>query len=98
MLNKLGAGMAVDREIAEIQASLVQTPTGREEPLFRRAYRQPILLAVALAIFNQLSGINAIMYYAPQIFQMAGAGQDSALLQTVAVGGLNLIITMAAWR
>jgi hypothetical protein len=54
------------------------------------------MLAVALAVFNQLSGINAIMYYAPQIFQMAGAGQDSALLQTVAVGGLNLIITMAA--
>ena len=96
VLRKLGADMAVDREIAEIQASLVQTQTGREEPLFQRTYRQPIMLAVALAIFNQLSGINAIMYYAPQIFQMAGAGQDSALLQTVAVGGLNLIITMAA--
>jgi sugar porter (SP) family MFS transporter len=96
VLEKLGADMAVDREIAEIQASLVQTQTGREEPLFQRTYRQPIMLAVALAIFNQLSGINAIMYYAPQIFQMAGAGQDSALLQTVAVGGLNLIITMAA--
>jgi sugar porter (SP) family MFS transporter len=96
VLEKLGADMAVDREIAEIQASLVQTHTGREEPLFQRAYRQPIMLAVALAVFNQLSGINAIMYYAPQIFQMAGAGQDSALLQTVAVGGLNLIVTMAA--
>lgn len=96
VLEKLGADTAVDREIAEIQASLVQTQTGREEPLFQRAYRQPIMLAVALAVFNQLSGINAIMYYAPQIFQMAGAGQDSALLQTVAVGGLNLIITMAA--
>jgi sugar porter (SP) family MFS transporter len=96
VLQKLGADMAVDREIAEIQASLVQTQTGRAEPLFQRTYRQPIMLAVALAVFNQLSGINAIMYYAPQIFQMAGAGQDSALLQTVAVGGLNLIITMAA--
>jgi sugar porter (SP) family MFS transporter len=96
VLGKLGADMAVDREIAEIQASLVQTQTGREEALFQRAYRQPIMLAVALAVFNQLSGINAIMYYAPQIFQMAGAGQDSALLQTVAVGGLNLIVTMAA--
>ena len=48
---------------------------------------KPILLAVAIAAFNQLSGINALMYYAPHIFKMAGAGEDSALLQTVAVGG-----------
>jgi len=51
---------------------------------------------VAIAAFNQLSGINALMYYAPHIFKMAGAGTDSALLQTVAVGGTNLVFTMAA--
>src|SRR5262249_49860647 len=49
-----------------------------------------------IAVFNQLSGINALMYYAPQIFRMAGAGEDSALLQAVAVGGVNLVFTMAA--
>ena len=63
---------------------------------FCRAYRVPILLALAIAAFNQLSGINALMYYAPHIFKMAGAGADSALLQTVAVGGTNLLFTMAA--
>ena len=47
-------------------------------------------------MFNQLSGINALMYYAPQIFEMAGAGKDSALLQSVAVGGTNLVFTMLA--
>jgi MFS family permease len=57
---------------------------------------KPILLAVAIAAFNQLSGINALMYYAPSIFKMAGAGENSALLQTVAVGGTNLVFTMAA--
>ena len=45
---------------------------------------------------NQLSGINALMYYAPKIFKMAGAGEESALLQTVAIGGTNLIFTMLA--
>ena len=66
------------------------------EPFFRAAYAKPILLAIAIAMFNQLSGINALMYYAPHIFSMAGAGASSALLQTVAVGGTNLIFTMAA--
>ena len=56
----------------------------------------PILLAVAIAMFNQLSGINALMYYAPHIFRMAGAEAGSAMLQTVAVGGTNLILTMLA--
>ena len=64
--------------------------------MFRPAYRKPVLLAVAIAAFNQLSGINAILYYAPQIFKMAGADVDSALLQAVAVGGTNLVFTMLA--
>jgi MFS family permease len=47
-------------------------------------------------MFNQLSGINALLYYAPHIFKMAGAAENSALLQAVAVGGTNLIFTMLA--
>jgi len=57
---------------------------------------KPIMLAVAIAMFNQLSGINALMYYAPHIFKMAGAAEGSAFLQSVAVGFTNLIFTMAA--
>ena len=55
-----------------------------------------VRMAILIAMFNQLSGINALMYYAPHIFRMAGAGQESALLQAVAVGGTNLVFTMLA--
>ncbi len=86
----------VDDEVRDIQASLALESHSVQEPLFQRAYSKPIMLAVAIAVFNQLSGINALMYYAPHIFQMAGAGEDSALLQAVAVGGTNLVFTIAA--
>ncbi|HEY7530017.1 MAG TPA: sugar porter family MFS transporter [Gemmatimonadota bacterium] len=97
VLGRLGADPArVDEAVAEITASLDVERRSLDEPLFRRAYRRPILLAVAIAAFNQLSGINAVMYYAPDIFRLAGAAEDAALLQAVAVGGVNLVFTIAA--
>ena len=97
VLNRLGADAGgVDVEIGKIKASLDVEHHTVDESLFDAKYRKPVLLAVLIATFNQLSGINALMYYAPQIFRMAGAGEDSALLQAVAVGGVNLVATMAA--
>jgi sugar porter (SP) family MFS transporter len=97
VLGRLGTDTgSVDEEVAEIRASLDLEHHTLREPFFRAAYRKPILLAVAIAMFNQLSGINALMYYAPHIFRMAGAAEASALLQSVAVGGTNLLFTMAA--
>ncbi len=97
VLAMLGTDTAsADDQVKEIQASLDLEHHSLKEPFFRRAYRKPILLAVAIAMFNQLSGINALMYYAPHIFKMAGAGESDAMLQTVAVGGTNLIFTIAA--
>ena len=55
-----------------------------------------MLLAVAIAAFNQLSGINAILYYSKRIFEMAGAGDSAALLNSVGIGLTNLIFTMLA--
>jgi SP family xylose:H+ symportor-like MFS transporter len=86
----------VEEEISEIQASLDTEHLSLKEAFFQKKYMTPILLAVAIAMFNQLSGINALMYYAPHIFRMAGAEAGSAMLQTVAVGGTNLILTMLA--
>jgi sugar porter (SP) family MFS transporter len=62
--------------------------------LFQSAYKKPIMLAVLFAIFNQVSGINAIIYYAPRIFEMAGLGKDSALLSSAGIGLINLISTL----
>ena len=86
----------VEDEIEEIRKSIDKEHHAVSEPFYSKQYIKPILLAVAIAAFNQLSGINALMYYAPHIFKMAGAGAESALLQTIAVGGTNLIFTMAA--
>ncbi len=95
VFRRLGAE-DLEGELREVEASLDVKHHALDEPFFSRAYLRPILLAVAIAAFNQLSGINALMYYAPAIFRMAGASKDSALLQSVAVGGTNLIFTMAA--
>ena len=63
------------------------------EPLFQRKYGKPIMLAVMVASFNQLAGINALIYYTADIFKMAGAERTSALLQSVIIGFTNLVFT-----
>jgi sugar porter (SP) family MFS transporter len=55
--------------------------------------RRPLLLAFLIALFNQLSGINAVLYFAPRIFEMAGLGEKAALLQSIGIGVTNLVFT-----
>lgn len=87
---------SVDEEIREIQHSVDLTHHTLSESFYSRRYIRPILLAVAIAAFNQLSGINAVLYYTPAIFRMAGAGVESSLLQSVIVGFTMLVFTMLA--
>ncbi len=97
VLEKFGTDNgSVSKEIEEIKASLASEQGGESETLLSKKYLKPILLAVAIAMFNQLSGVNAIWYYAPHIFKMAGAGAESAMLQTVLLGGINIVLTMLA--
>ena len=86
----------VAEEVAAIQESLAAARRSLKERFFQKKYLKPILLAVAIAAFNQLSGINALIYYTRRIFEMAGASGTSALLQSVIIGGTNLIVTIAA--
>ncbi len=65
-----------------------------KDSLFSKKYSIPLLLAFLIAFFNQWSGINAIIYYAPRIFELTGLGADSALLSTSGVGFINLVFTM----
>lgn len=95
-LQALGSDQDVETEIRVIQESLEPSQPGGDDRFFRWSHRRPILLAVAIALFNQLSGINAVLYYAPVVFKMAGAGKDAALLQAVAIGLTNLVFTMLA--
>jgi sugar porter (SP) family MFS transporter len=62
---------------------------------FARRLRTPILLAFLVAFFNQLSGINAVLYFAPRIFEWTGLGEQAALLQSVGIGVTNLVFTYA---
>jgi predicted MFS family arabinose efflux permease len=64
------------------------------EPLFKRSYRLPIFLAVTIGLFNQLAGINAILYYSNYIFASAGFSQLSSSKQTVLIGLMNLLATL----
>jgi sugar porter (SP) family MFS transporter len=65
-----------------------------DDRLFRRAYLRPILLAFLIAAFNQLSGINFIIYFAPRVFGLAGLDSSAALLSTAGIGLVNLVFTM----
>jgi sugar porter (SP) family MFS transporter len=62
-------------------------------PFWTMRLRRPIMLAILIAFFNQLSGINAVLYFAPRIFELTGLGQKAALLQSVGIGITNLIFT-----
>ena len=86
----------VEKTYGLIANSLKMEEGGSSENLFTKAYRKPILFAMVLAMFNQLAGINAIMYYAPRIFEMTGLSKDTALLQSVSIGLTNMIFTLLA--
>jgi sugar porter (SP) family MFS transporter len=70
--------------------------SGVQESLFKGKFRKPIFYAVLLAMFNQLSGINAIIYYAPRIFEMAGFNKADAFAQSVYIGLANFLFTLLA--
>ncbi len=91
ILRRLG-----EDNVAEAVEAIRASVSHATEKLFQKKYRKPILFAVILAMFNQLSGINAIIYYAPRIFEMAGFDKEHSYLQPVYIGAANLLFTLLA--
>jgi len=85
-----------EAELREIVDSMHLERLQTSEPLFAWKYRLPIFLAISIGMFNQLSGINAILYYLNDIFAAAGFSKISGDLQAVAVGSMNLVATLLA--
>ncbi len=82
----------IDQKIKEIKTSI--QGAANEVSFFSSKYKTPILLAFALACFNQLSGINFVLYYAPRIFEAAGIDQTNTLIASIPIGAVNLIFTL----
>jgi MFS transporter, SP family, arabinose:H+ symporter len=95
VLNLMGAQNA-EAELKEIVDSIHLEHSQTSEPLFSAKYRFPLFLAITIGMFNQLSGINAILYYLNDIFAAAGYSKMSGNLQAVAVGAMNLLATLLA--
>lgn len=96
VLNRVLSPSEAEAELARIETTLGTTPTGGFDELLRPRYRRLLGIGVVLAVLQQATGINAVLYYAPIIFEKAGTGTDVALLQTVAVGLANLVCTLIA--
>ena len=92
VLRKMGSEDP-ELEMREITASLHQERGREKEPLFQRSLKLPIFLAVSIGLFNQLAGVNAILYYSSDIFRAAGFSRISGNLQSVLIGVMNLLAT-----
>lgn len=93
---KLTGEVNYEAELQNIIESIDAEHGHADEPLFTRKYRFPVFLAISIAMFNQLSGINAILYYLNDIFAQAGFDKVSSDLQAVALGSANLLFTILA--
>jgi len=96
ILNKIGNNLFADDSLADIQKSLQGITKTSFSDVFKKGVLPAVLIGIGLAVFQQLCGINTVFNYAPKIFESIGASQDDQLLQTVFIGGVNLVFTILA--
>jgi len=97
LLGKIRESGDVEAEIAEIASSLSEQK-GSWRELFNASLRPALIVGIGLAVFQQFTGINTVIYYAPTIFQFAGFKSAAAILATVGVGVVNVLLTILALR
>lgn len=93
ILESIDAATA-EEQLNNIRKNAEQTALEVKEPFFSKKHQHPILLAFLFALFNQMSGINAVIYYSPRIFELAGQKAATALLSSTGIGLVNLIFTL----
>ncbi|MFV8376718.1 sugar porter family MFS transporter [Flavobacterium sp. LB1P71] len=93
VLQLMGQEADFEKMMVEINQHSNDTTLSNEN-IFMKKYRTPLILAFFIALFNQLSGINAFLYYSPRIFQEAGLGESTALLSSIGIGAINLVFTL----
>ena len=97
ILERINGTEIAESELAAIEKSIrEEEDSGTFREVFSGRMRPILIIGVFIAVFSQITGINSIMYYAPVIFQSIGAGASSAVMQTVIIGGGNLIFTFVA--
>ncbi len=95
VLTQVGGSEHAEAELSEIKEAIAHEG-GSIMQVFAPRMRIAMLIAITLAVFQQITGINSILYYGPEIFKDAGAGTNAAFLQTVLVGAVNVIFTFVA--
>ncbi len=95
ILRKINGDIKAREEMEAIRVSLNEKQASFGE-LLRPGLRTALIIGIFLSVFSQVTGINVIMYYAPEIFKATGDGSSSALTQTVWVGGINTLMTLVA--
>ncbi len=99
VLEKVSGRTQAEADIRAVQASLEaerSTERGALRDLFRPEMRQVLVIAVSVAVLQQITGINSVFFYAPMIFEQSGIGTDASFMQAVLVGLVNLVFTVLA--
>ncbi|SDH31779.1 sugar porter family MFS transporter [Chitinophaga filiformis] len=96
VLNKIGGDNFADESLSVIEGSLSGAEKMNFADIFRKAVLPAVVIGIILAVFQQFCGINVVFNYTPRIFESIGVSQDGQLLQTVFIGGVNLVFTILA--
>jgi len=98
VIEQVNSSVDVEKTLAEIQQSIAIEGITKRPSLFRGPYLKLIIIGMIVGMYNQFTGINVIMYYATDMFRMAGFSTDSSIGQTVIIGLANLIFTLIAMQ
>lgn len=98
IMEKISGTELAKIELDEVERSVTSENKGSYREVFSKKISPLIWMGIVVAVFSQVTGINSIMYYAPMIFAKTGIGMNNALIQTIAIGAVNLIFTLVAIR